>query len=365
MRSDSLFAEIVLQLAPHPENLATEALLYLLRRYPLAWPALRAWIGLTGLPVPEALAFRTQVTDHTDDAIPDLVGVDADGDPIVICEAKFWADLTPNQPATYVRRLPTRKPALVLVLAPALRFEILWPKLRQNCVAAGIVIGEAADVAHELRSAAVGPTHVLALTSWGATLARLLSEADTRHDHHLRSDLEQLSGLCARMDSTEFLPLGPHDVSRHLGQRVQQFADLVDKVVAVLVHTHGANTKGLTTGGNQATYGRYFRLGTLACFLAYAPPLWARYGETPLWLRVKNEEWKTPQSLREQLHRAFAGLPNRVCEDEGYLYVGINLPVGIESGGVIAEIVRQILFTAEKCPSGSGAPEPRLAADGG
>ena len=349
MRTDSLFAEIVLRIAPHPENLATEALLYLLRKYPQTWTSLGAWIGLTGTPMPQALAFRTQVTDKADESIPDLVGVDSAGDAILVCEAKFWADLTPNQPATYLGRLPPNKHAMVLVIAPAMRFEILWPKLRLNCKSAGLSLGEDSDAAHELRATTVDARHRLALTSWRAILGIVLRDADTRSDNDLRGDAEQLSALCMRMDSTEFLPLAPADVSRQIGQRVQQFADLVDRAVGILVRDHGANTKGLGTGGTQSTHGRFFLLRSLSYFLAYSPPLWSRYGETPLWLRVTNEEWKAPRSLYDQIHKIFAGLPNRVCEEDGDIYVGIGLPVGVESAGVIEEIVRQILWTAERC----------------
>lgn len=361
MRTDSLFSELVLRLAPHPENIATESLLYILRKYPEVWTPLAAWIGLTGISMPPTLAFRTQVLSPEDDAIPDLVGTDSVGDPVFIVEAKFWADLTPNQPATYLRRLPNGKQAILLVIVPGLRFEIVWSKLLQNCRNAAIMVADHTDPAHELRAAAVAPTHVLALTSWRAVLTVLLRDADPRRDMALCGDVEQLGGLCSRMDSTEFLPLTPKDVERHIGQRVQQFADLVDTVVAVLVRDHGATTKGLTTGGRQSTYGRFFRLASLGCFLAYMPPLWSRYGETPLWLNVKlrnkdnDNQWDTPLGLCDQVYAAFAGRPNRVCEHEGGIHVGINLPVGVESREVVTEVVGQILFVAAKCGVPSAA----------
>jgi hypothetical protein len=349
MRSDSLFADLVLRLASHPENVATEGLLYILRNYPDVWTPLSAWIGLTGTAIPEPLSFRSQVHEGSDGSIPDLVGIDSSGEPLLIAEAKFWADLTPNQPATYLGRLPAGKRALVLVIAPALRLEILWEKLLRNCAVAGLQVGNQTDVAHELRAAPVGSTHTLALTSWRAVLSILIGDADARADEDLRSDAEQLSGLCGRMDSTEFLPLTSQDVSRHVGQRVQQFADLVDRAVALLVRDHGASTKGLTTGGAQSSYGRYFLIKTLGCFLVYSPPLWARFGETPLWLRVKSRDFKVPPGLDEKVHAAFARRPNRVCDHDGSSYVGIDLPIGVETNVVLSEIARQVVWAADHC----------------
>lgn len=349
MRTDSIFAEIVLRLAPHPENLATEALLYILRKYPETWEPLRAWLCQGGAELPASLTFSSQVFNEADSSIPDLVGVDSAGDSVLIIEAKFWADLTPNQPSTYLRRLPPNKAAMVLVVAPEKRLDILWPKLRLNCEAADIQLSNESTASNDLHVAAAGSDHLLAVTSWRAVLALLRTDADIRHERDLHSDVEQLSGLCARMDSTEFLPLGPEDLSRLIGQRVQQFADLVDRVVTLLVRSHGANTKGLTTGGRQSTYGRFFRLHSLGCFLAYSPPMWSRYGETPLWLVVKDADWQSSKTLHDQVHRLFAGSPNRVCEHDGETYVGIRLLVGAESATVIADIVRQILMVAERC----------------
>ena len=119
--------------------------------------------------MPETLSFRSQVQEDSDDSIPDLVRIDSSGDPVLIAEAKFWADLTPNQPATYVRRLPLGKRAVVLVVAPSVQIRDSFAKLLRNCAAANLHVGSQTDVAHELRAAPVGPSHMLALTELACT----------------------------------------------------------------------------------------------------------------------------------------------------------------------------------------------------
>ena len=346
MRTNSLFAQLVPQMAAHPENVATEAFLYLLRTYPTAWPELRAFLALAGAYLPEALTFSTQASAVQDTSIPDLVGIDgATGEASLILEAKFWAGLTPNQPVTYLRRLTAERPGMVLVVAPALRFEELWAKLCKSCVAEGLHLSEPIQPSSDFRAATLAGGHHLALTSWRALLSLLIRDADTRDDALMLGDVEQLSGLCGRMDSTEFQPLSPADVSRHVGQRIQQFTDLVDKAVRILVHTHQANTKGLQTGGTQSTYGRFFAYGNLLFFLAMSPPLWAEHGETPLWLRV-TEGWKPSEASASPTHAlvrmALAGQPNRIFLKGRETYVGLDVLIGADRDEVLSHIVNQI-----------------------
>ena len=81
----------------------------------------------------------------------------------------------------------------------------------------------------------------MALITWRAILGVLKQAAEEKDDFILKSDVNQLRGLCDQMDREAFLPLSSNDVSHEFGSRVKQFADLVDTVVSVLVAEHGAN----------------------------------------------------------------------------------------------------------------------------
>lgn len=126
----SVLGHLALAFAPSPENLATEALAYVLGRSRSARDTLSglAW-DLTSLP-PTPLVFHTQA-GRSDGSIPDLVGEDVYGNQHLVIEAKFWAGLTDRQPINYLDRLPTPG-GLVLVIAPERRFETLWPELQQR-----------------------------------------------------------------------------------------------------------------------------------------------------------------------------------------------------------------------------------------
>lgn len=94
------------------ENVATDALAHLLSQYYFVADAFIEYISSVGIALPKNLTIKTQAK-WQDAAIPDLVGLDEEGHHILIVESKFWAPLTPNQPTTYIERLPHDTPALL------------------------------------------------------------------------------------------------------------------------------------------------------------------------------------------------------------------------------------------------------------
>ncbi len=105
MNQRSLLAHVAPSLTTQFENLATESLLYLLEQDSearVAFVDLASTVGYVGL---RDLTFDTQV--HMEyGSIPDLVGATEEGTNVLLVESKFWAPLTPNQPAGYLRQLP-------------------------------------------------------------------------------------------------------------------------------------------------------------------------------------------------------------------------------------------------------------------
>ncbi len=151
MQNDSLFGHLASRLSSHPENIATEALNYVLDRSTVARRAFVQYAAQDGTDLPETLSFRTQETGD-DVAIPDLVGLDREGRQVLLVEAKFWAGLTENQPVSYLKRLPSGIDGLLLFVAPATRFPTLWPELLRRCRDVGLAVGETSEVAEDFRS---------------------------------------------------------------------------------------------------------------------------------------------------------------------------------------------------------------------
>ena len=206
MTNQTLFGHLALQFTKSPENIATEALSYVLGRSTAANAAFARHLRQTEAMLPDRLTFQTQARKD-DDAIPDLVGVNAQNQTVTIGEAKFWAGLTDNQPVGYLRRLSQSKGTLLFFVAPAKRFPTLWAELLRRCQAARLDAQPLEGIGQEYYRAAIGRTQYLALCSWRSVLHALHDAAEADSDTQTAADIQQLEGLCERMDTTAFLPL--------------------------------------------------------------------------------------------------------------------------------------------------------------
>ena len=108
MKQPGLLAHLSARFARSEEDWATEALTFLLRGWPEAREALRAYVLRSFLvELASDLSYQSQVTDP-ESGRPDVVGTEPAGDHQLIIEAKLWAGL--GQPIARGRRGPWRRP---------------------------------------------------------------------------------------------------------------------------------------------------------------------------------------------------------------------------------------------------------------
>lgn len=321
-------------MSSHPENVATEALGYILRR-PAAQQAAAALFRDAGLPDQDELTFQTQAHDEVGGR-PDLAGRAPDGTLRVLIEAKFWAGLTDNQPVGYLAQLPPDKCSLLLFVAPARRFETLWSEISRRACPDGSR-GAESRLRSTLRSQEIGK-HYLALTSWTDLLSHILQATDAVGDGEASADVRQLLALCERMDTDAFLPLTSDELTSSLGRRVFQFGDLADDLASRLIERGLADAKGLRATGGNGYYGRYLRLRNYGAFLHFNARRWAEFGESPLWLQLGDEKWKFSPKISQSLTQA--GI--RSYESSEGALIPILLPFGVERDLVVRHAIDQI-----------------------
>lgn len=345
MQNDSLFGHLSRMFTISPENVATEALNYILNRSSVAKHACLQYCRQADIELPDTLLFRTQAIG-SDNVIPDLVGTDSEARQVLLVEAKFRAGLTDNQPVTYLKRLPSEADGLLLFIAPAMRFSTLWPELLRRCQDAEVAVAESHnDIAREFKAIRVGPTHTLALTSWRAVLAYILRALESEGDLLAGSDVRQLQGLCERMDSDAFLPLSSEELTSNTGRRIVQYCEIVDEVVREAVGAGIASVGQLRHTRGGAWYGRFLFLHDVVCLLWFSGALWARLGATPLWLRihlVEDRRW-----TQEALANLEREQPPRLTVEGDYLYVPLHLPTGVEKQEVVSAVFEQVKEVAE------------------
>lgn len=340
----SLFGHLAHNFSVHPENLATEALAFILRGSQVSTEAFCQFLEATGAPVPRGLHFETQVSGD-DDAIPDLVGVSRTNSQPVIGEAKFWAGLTENQPVTYLKRLPESEGGLVVFLAPTRRLPSLWPELLRRCNAAGLSPEVTDSPSPDVYVATCQGSRFLAATSWRSVLNAIRHALETEGDLAAASDVRQLEGLCDKMDSEAFLPLRPEDLSPAIGSRILQFNELVDALTDELVGSGLATTTGLKATPTFAGYGRYMILGEFGCMLQVNALYWSTLRETPIWLSIKaatHPKWTYSPVAKERLSSLEHEVPPRLLREADALLVPLHLAIGMDKQGAVHALRQQL-----------------------
>jgi hypothetical protein len=281
---NTLLGYLATQLASHPENLATEALGYILRGSSMAREGLCELLAHSGMHFPSDLTYLNQVGGD-DQPQPDIEGRDGDGQTRLVIEAKFWAGLTAHQPITYLGRVPAGGGVLLFV-APAAREAFLWGELIRRCKEAGLD-GTQSDLASQVvRIYTLRDGRKMALISWRSLLNYIRVRLEAVGDRGPLGDLVQLAGLCEHMDTTAFVPLTSEDLTTGLYKRVLQFSDIVDDIVRILVDQGVGDTKGLTAVSTKGVYGRYLRFRGVGCHLGCDVRRWTSLAPTPLWLTV-------------------------------------------------------------------------------
>ena len=225
-RSSSLLAHIVSRFtSSQRENVATEALAYLLRR-PAASAAVSVALAGFGVELPTVVSWRTQVRAPDDAVIPDLVGEDSQARPALIVEVKFGAGLTSNQPGAYLDWQDREfaedpaSPHLLVFLVPTRRVELLAAEL------SGLGgLSRRSESPLPLFEREGRPR--VGVLGWGRMLAALEGELEAAGDEAGLHDLDQLRGLSNRADDEEMMPLSPEELSPERGRRQYEFHRIV------------------------------------------------------------------------------------------------------------------------------------------
>lgn len=344
----TLFAHLAIRLGKHPENLAVDALGYILDHSAIAAETLSSYLGDTGVAMPDGLHYRIQATGTDDPARPDLEAVQ-DGATRALIEAKFAAGLTINQPVGYLKRLAGGTPGVLLFIAPGQRFVTLWNELSVRCQQAGFTFSGEDRAKPEYWHVQLPDGHALALTSWRALLAVLSRATRQAGEHNTAIDIDQLASLCERMDSEAFLPLDAEEISSAiLPRRYLELSALPsDMVEAALKAKVGFKTtrdgKGLYSSFTYGYNGRFMRLvADHQIYVEFDSLRWLKFGRTPFWIRIAREDPVRDKRARERLQPLKRRDPPLLLEDDDELYVPIDLEHGLERDAIIQRAVRRI-----------------------
>ena len=337
----TLFAHIALtKLRGQIEDTAVEALGYIMSNSPAARRALADTLKDGGIEVGPIGRVETWEIGKEGE-IPDLVCFDDKGEKQVLIEAKFWADLTKNQPNQYLKQLLEDRqdgPAALLFVAPKAGLDLLWPELCERAKKEfGVtIISEFGAV----RSASIeNGIHHLQLTSWATLLERMAKESRDDNDSDAEGDIRQLRGLTDRMDGDAFLSLSSEDLASESARQMLDVAELVDDATNVAKEKGFANTDGAKATPWRTGYGRFVSLGGVGTWFGIHFYGWAGHRDTPLWLSFH-------ENNREHLERS--DLIEVGVEIDGRICIPIKLPMATRYNDVLNSVVHSLERIAKK-----------------
>jgi len=293
----SLLGQFYSRIRGSQEDIASEGLVYILQRSKSARLALNRIIKSDcGLEFGN-LSFKSQnIGDQLER--PDISGIDADGNEVLIMEAKFWAALTDNQPIEYLRRL---KPNAVLVfICPTLRVRPVFDEIIRR-----IKITDRYFTPNlSIHSIPVEENKHLIIKTWDEILGTIKIHLEQDNEKVLISDIDQIIGLCNAIDTKSFLPIQSDDLSPKYARRISSYYDLLDKVVDELRKREFVDLSGLKATPQRYGYTRYLKVEKYGVALNFNMEFWAEIADTPFWLSIKEivtpSKWKISAELRRE-----------------------------------------------------------------
>jgi hypothetical protein len=338
---ETLFSHLATRFAASPENIAIEALGFILSRSPAARAAFRALAGAGGVALPADLSFATQAAAD-DQARPDIEGCGPDLKRHCVVECKFWAGLTANQPLTYAARLPPDRPGALVFVVPSARMTALWSELTKRLKNGGHDLGQRREAQAEIWQASFGSGHSFVLTSWRAVLSAILREMENARETERLDDVRQLVGLCERMDTEAFIPFRSEELTAgDVPLRYMQLGQIAYDIGEALLADGFCDRKGLQAAGGLGYFGRYLRYRDIVFFLAFDCAAWASHKLSPLWLRF--DQYAT-QPVLDALRggQALDGQAPVIVEKDRRVLIPVTVLPGLERPEIVAMCAGQV-----------------------
>ena len=331
----SLLAHMYSHIRGSQEDIATYSLEYLVSRSP---ELNQTFTGLLETSLHEALGkdlrYSCQATGKEMER-PDISGVDSNGKEVVLCEAKFYAGLTENQPNAYLNRLRNENGIGLVFICPAKRRKLLWQKLVELCEKdSPKKVDEYCATVNGVR---------MSIITWGEIIEKLRLTASSVAVSSL-SDIDQLDGFCKHMDDSAFLPYSKEDFGPENARREERHYQVLDEVVDHLLADKSLNAsiKGLRATPYRQGYARYMNILGHSISINYDRPNWENptTEETPFWTVIYEKGFKQPNEYKKVFKKypaSYIGMTNNATA------LPLFAPIGSSLDEISDDIKDQIL----------------------
>lgn len=293
----ALLAHLYSHIKGSQEDIATLSLQYIVTHSAELNSAFTYELGSAlNIKLPEELNYSVQSSGKNRER-PDISGKDTEGKEIILCEAKFYAGLTANQPIAYLDRLVSNHGKGLVFICPVARRTNLWSTLLDLCAERDVIKVNNFSVLVD----GVG----LALLTWSQIIQTLRSTAASVAPSYI-SDIDQLDSFCKQMDSEAFIPFSLEELGPETARKEERFYHILDGLKAAFKadKTLTVSTKGLMTNANRDGYVTHLLVNDFAVTVRYDRRMWLdmHTDETPFWVTLYDSKWGQPESFMQAFH---------------------------------------------------------------
>lgn len=264
---------------------------------------------------------------------PDMAGYDVNGDELILCESKFYAALTINQPNTYLDRLISQKGIGLVFVCPVNRLNGLWNEII-NIASSQYNLNKINPQCVEINGVRMG------ILSWNEVLTKLENVSESVSPESL-ADIKQLRGYCSQLESETFAPFVEEELSIESALRIEKHYKVLDEIVDSLrnVADIKLSLKGLKATPQWSGYTRYVRINNLVVAIMFTTQKWKNPENlsTPYWIKIAREDWEIDAACK----RAILKIEPRLVSDDG-LCLALIAPPYLSLSEVANEITKQI-----------------------
>ena len=315
--ANSLLAHLYSRIRGSQEDVATLALQYLLSQSKLLNMAFTKQIAdCFGTELDERLQYTCQSVGENHER-PDMAGKNKLGHEVVLCEMKFYAGLTANQPLGYIDRLKAEKGKGLIFICPKARQTVLWSKLCDLC--------NQRNTEYVKKNCICVDGVYLSILTWADIIGELERVASSFEREYI-SDIHQLKGYCAQMDSDAFIPFTAGEITADNAKKIQRYYQVVDQTINLICADNiSASVVGKAStyfyGNDQIGYERKILIDNFTISIAYDHALWKSNSsvETPFWVSVSNKERKQTDFILERLTQIKSEKKDDATWDKCYL----------------------------------------------
>ena len=335
MSGTSLLAQLYPYFKGSQEDVATASLQYLLSENEIFNEAFtRLIFEKLQLESFGKYQYRCQVSGKSEEKErPDMSGYNELGDEKVLCESKFYASLTSNQPNTYLKRLIEEKGSGLIFICPKLRLSSLWTEMIERAKSEFSIkeISEKCVDVYGVR---------MSIITWTEILDNLSDVALNNNVDQM--DLKQLKGYCEKLDSEAFIPFDETDFSIENAVKMERHVWLLDEVVTALKKEKVLyiSTAHLNATPQRTGYSRYFKAKDWCVSLIMDTTKWKdpHSSITPYWIKICKQidgKWQ----MDEQCKKALLRIPEKEKDGE---YIEIYAPCYVTLEEAVLCIKEQI-----------------------